>query len=113
MKGKKQETVDSLEAGDIGALAKLSYTNTNDTLASPDNKVVYDTIEFPAPVISYAVKAAKDEEKAIQGLIKMQEEDATFKVEKNIETGDVLISGLGEAQLDIMCKRVKAKLGIK
>ena len=112
LKGKKQETVDSLEAGDIGALAKLSYTNTNDTLASPDNKVVYDTIEFPAPVISYAVKAAKDEEKAIQGLIKMQEEDATFKVEKNIETGDVLISGLGEAQLDIMCKRVKAKLGI-
>ena len=112
LKGKKQETVDSLEAGDIGALAKLTYTNTNDTLASADNKVVYDTIEFPAPVISYAVKAAKDEEKAIQGLIKMQEEDATFKVEKNIETGDVLISGLGEAQLDIMCKRVKAKLGI-
>ena len=74
--------------------------------------VVYDTIEFPKPVISYAVKALKDEEKAIQGLIKMQEEDATFKVEKNIETGDVLISGLGEAQLDIMCKRVKAKLGI-
>jgi elongation factor G len=112
LKGKKQETVDSLEAGDIGALAKLTYTNTNDTLASADNKVVYDTIEFPAPVISYAVKAAKDEEKAIQGLIKMQEEDATFKVEKNVETGDVLISGLGEAQLDIMCKRVKAKLGI-
>ncbi len=112
LKGKKQEAVDSLEAGDIGALAKLTYTNTNDTLASADNKVVYDTIEFPAPVISYAVKALKDEEKAIQGLIKMQEEDATFKVEKNIETGDVLISGLGEAQLDIMCKRVKAKLGI-
>ena len=112
LKGKKQEAVDSLEAGDIGALAKLTYTNTNDTLASADNKVVYDTIEFPAPVISYAVKALKDEEKAIQGLIKMQEEDATFKVEKNIETGDVLISGLGEAQLDIMCKRIKAKLGI-
>ena len=112
LKGKKQEAVDSLEAGDIGALAKLTYTNTNDTLASADNKVVYDTIEFPKPVISYAVKALKDEEKAIQGLIKMQEEDATFKVEKNVETGDVLISGLGEAQLDIMCKRVKAKLGI-
>lgn len=112
LKGKKQEAVDSLEAGDIGALAKLTYTNTNDTLAAAENKVVYDTIEFPNPVISYAVKALKDEEKAIQGLIKMQEEDATFKVEKNIETGDVLISGLGEAQLDIMCKRVKAKLGI-
>lgn len=112
LKGKKQETVDSLSAGDIGAVAKLVYTNTNDTLAAPNNKLVYEKIEFPTPVISYAVKAAKDEEKAIQGLIKMQEEDATFKVEKNIETGDVLISGLGEAQLDIMCKRVKAKLGL-
>ncbi len=112
LKGKKQEAVDRLEAGDIGAVAKLVYTNTNDTLAAADNKIKYDTIVFPQPVISYAVKAAKDEEKAIQGLIKMQEEDATFKVEKNVETGDVLISGLGEAQLDIMCKRVKAKLGI-
>ncbi len=112
LKGKKQETVDSLNAGDIGAVAKLVYTNTNDTLAANGNKLVYEKIEFPSPVISYAVKAAKDEEKAIQGLIKMQEEDATFKVEKNVETGDVLISGLGEAQLDIMCKRVKAKLGI-
>lgn len=113
LKGKKQEPVDCLEAGDIGALAKLVYTSTNDTMAAVGNPVVYEKIEFPKPVISYAVTAAKDEEKAIQGLIKMQEEDATFKVEKNIETGDVLISGLGEAQLDIMCKRVKAKLGIQ
>lgn len=112
LKGKKQEMVDSLNAGDIGAVAKLVYTNTNHTLAAPDNKLEFEKIEFPKPVISYAVKALKDEEKAIQGLIKMQDEDATFKVEKNIETGDVLISGLGEAQLDIMCKRVKAKLGI-
>ncbi len=112
LKGKKQEPVDFLEAGDIGALAKLVYTNTNDTLSAQDNPIVYDKIQFPTPVISYAVKAAKDEEKVIQGLIKMQDEDATFKVEKNIVTGDVLISGLGEAQLDIMCKRVKNKLGL-
>ena len=113
LKGKKQEPVDCLNAGDIGAVAKLVYTNTNDTLvSSADNKTEFEKIEFPKPVISYAVKALKDEEKAIQGLIKMQEEDATFKVEKNVETGDVLISGLGEAQLDIMCKRVKSKLGI-
>jgi elongation factor G len=112
LKGKKQEVVDSLVAGDIGALAKLVYTNTNDTLSSADFKLSYEKIEFPSPVISYAVSASKDEEKAIQGLIKMQDEDATFKVEKNVETGDVLISGLGEAQLDIMCKRVKNKLGI-
>ena len=111
--GNKQEPVDCRNAGDIGAVAKLVYTNTNDTLvSSADSKIEFEKIEFPKPVISYAVKALKDEEKAIQGLIKMQEEDATFKVEKNVETGDVLISGLGEAQLDIMCKRVKSKLGI-
>ncbi len=112
LKGKKQEAVDYLEAGDIGALAKLVYTGTNDTLSAPDYKIDYAKIDFPTPVISYAVKAAKDEEKVIQGLIKMQDEDATFKVEKSAETGDVLISGLGEAQLDIMCKRVKSKLGL-
>ena len=112
LKGKKQEAVDCLNAGDIGALAKLVVTNTNDTLSAPDYKLQYSKIEFPQPVISYAVSANKDEEKAIQGLIKMQDEDATFKVEKNVVTGDVLISGLGEAQLDIMCKRVKNKLGI-
>ncbi len=112
LKGKKQEAVDVLNAGDIGALAKLVYTNTNDTLSAPDFKVEYAKIDFPQPVISYAVSANKDEEKAIQQLIKMQDEDATFKVEKNVVTGDVLISGLGEAQLDIMCKRVKNKIGI-
>ncbi len=112
LKGKKQEPVDCLEAGDIGALAKLVYTNTNDTLSAIDYKIDFEKIVFPKPVISYAVKAAKDEEKAIQGLIKMQDEDATFKVEKNVETSDVLISGLGEAQLDIMCKRIKNKLGL-
>ena len=112
LKGKKQEPVDCLEAGDIGALSKLVYTNTNDTLSSPDFKLDFEKIDFPKPVISYAVRAPKDEEKVIQGLIKMQDEDATFKVEKNAETGDVLISGLGEAQLDIMCKRVKNKLGL-
>lgn len=112
LKGKKQEPVDCLEAGDIGALSKLVCTNTNDTLSAVDYKLDFEKIDFPKPVISYAVRAAKDEEKVIQGLIKMQDEDATFKVEKSAETGDVLISGLGEAQLDIMCKRVKNKLGL-
>ncbi len=112
LKGKKQEAVDSLVAGDIGAVAKLVSTTTNDTIASSDVKYIFDKIKFPAPVISFAVTSPKDEEKAIQGLIKMQDEDNTFKVEKNIETGDVLISGLGEAQLDIMCKRVKNKLNL-
>lgn len=115
IKGKKQETISELYAGDIGALAKLVYTSTNDTIADSSYNIVYEQIKFPEPVLSLAVGAAKsgDEEKIIQGLIKMQEEDMTFKVEKNVETGDILISGLGEAQLDIMCKRVKNKFGVE
>ncbi|MDR3216813.1 MAG: elongation factor G [Clostridiaceae bacterium] len=115
LKGKKQETVTEIEAGDIGALAKLSYTNTGDTLVSSSFKIKYGDIQFPDPVISFAAGAAKDgdEEKVIQGLIKMQEEDNTFKVRKDVETGDVLVSGLGEAQLEIMCKRVKNKFGVE
>ena len=70
LKGKKQEPVDCLEAGDIGALSKLVCTNTNDTLSSPDFKLNFEKIDFPKPVISYAVTAAKDEEKVIQGLIR-------------------------------------------
>ena len=115
IKGKKQDSVGTLCAGDIGALAKLVYTNTGDTIADASFKALYPQIEFPKPVISFAAGAAKegDEEKVIAGLIKMQDEDNTFKVEKNIETGDVLVSGLGEAQLDIMCKRVKNKFGVE
>ena len=115
IKGKKQDLVDSISAGDIGALSKLVYTNTGDTLADQSIKFTYPQIEFPKPVISFAAGAAKDgdEEKVISGLIKMQDEDNTFKVEKNVETGEVLISGLGEAQLDIMCKRVKNKFGVE
>lgn len=115
IKGKKQDAVSTLHAGDIGALAKLVYTNTGDTLADSSFKGLFPQIEFPKPVISFSAGAAKDgdEEKVIAGLIKMQDEDNTFKVEKNAETGDVLVSGLGEAQLDIMCKRVKNKFGVE
>ena len=110
--GKKQESVASLSAGDIGAFSKLANTFTNDTLCDQSAKITVDPIKFPSPVISLAVTAPKDEEKVIQQLIKMQDEDPTFKVEKNIETGDVLVSGLGEAQLDIMCRKVKNKIGL-
>jgi elongation factor G len=115
IKGKKQDPTDSISAGDIGALAKLVYTGTGDTLCDAGKPVQYAQIEFPKPVISFAAGAVRegDEEKVIAGLIKMQDEDNTFKVEKNLETGDILISGLGEAQLDIMCKRVKNKFGVE
>lgn len=115
MKGKKQEGAEKFMAGDIGAVAKLSYTNTGDTLCDPANKVVLDPIPFPAPVISLAVTSVKqdDEEKVIAGLYKLLEEDSTYKVEKNVETNEMLLSGIGETQLEIICKKVKNKFGVE
>ena len=115
LKGKKQETVDVLHAGDIGAVAKLVYTNIGDTLCDPVKKIVFPTIEFPAPMISLAVTSAKqgDEEKVIQGITKLLEEDNTIKLVKNIETGDIELFGIGETQLDIICKKLKNKFGVE
>ncbi|MDR2046785.1 MAG: elongation factor G [Clostridiales bacterium] len=113
LKGKKQESVDSLNAGDIGAVAKLIYTNIGDTLCDPNRKVIFPPIEFPLPMISLAVTSAKqgDEEKVIQGIMRFLEEDSTIKINKNIETGDVELFGIGETQLEIICKKLKNKFG--
>lgn len=115
LKGKKQEPIDTLVAGDIGALAKLVATNISDTLCDSNNKVVFNAIEFPEPAISLAVSSAKsgEEDKVINGLTRMLEEDSTFKLTKNSVTGDVLVSGLGESQLQIICARLKNKFGVE
>lgn len=113
IKGKKQESIDELVAGDIGALAKLSFTSTNDTLCDEGCEAIAP-IEFPQPVISMAVYAAKEgeEEKIFGGLSKLHEEDPTFVVQKASDTGETVISGQGEAQLDILCKKLKNKFGV-
>ncbi len=115
IRGKKQTQVDELVAGDIGALAKLNATNTGDTLCDPSEKVIFEQIKFPKPVISLAVKAVKqgDEDKVIQGFYRLADEDPTFNIEKNAETKDTLISGMGETHLDIMCKKLKAKFNVE
>ncbi|MBR1968071.1 MAG: elongation factor G [Clostridia bacterium] len=113
MKGKKQEAVDELTAGDIGAVNKLNNTNTGDTLCDESIKVKFYDIPLPKPVITMAINAAKsgEEDKVFQGLNRLAEEDLTFKVEKDKETGEMVIRGQGETQLDILCKKLKAKFG--
>lgn len=113
MKGKKQEVVDELSAGDIGAVNKLTNTNTQDTLCDEKFKIKYYDINLPVPVLTMAITASKsgDEDKVFQGLNRLAEEDLTFKVEKDKETGEMVIRGLGETQLDILCKKLKAKFG--
>jgi elongation factor G len=113
MKGKKQEPVDELCAGDIGAVNKLNNTNTGDTLCDESFGIKYYDIPLPKPVITMAISAAKsgEEDKVFQGLNRLAEEDLTFKVEKDKETGEMVIRGQGETQLDILCKKLKGKFG--
>ncbi len=113
MKGKKQEQVDELVAGDIGAVNKLTNTNTGDTLCDESIKIKFYDIPFPAPVLTMAISAAKsgEEDKVFQGLNRLAEEDLTFKVEKDKDTGEMVIRGQGETHLDVLCKKLKAKFG--
>ncbi len=113
VKGKKQEAVDEICAGDIGAVNKLSNTGTGDTLADESFPVKYDEIPFPVPVLTMAINATKrgEEDKVFQGLNRLAEEDLTFKVEKDADTGETVIRGQGETQLDVLCKKLKSKFG--
>lgn len=112
IKGKKQEATSSVVAGDIGALAKLGDVTTGDTL-SEDPSLKFAPIVTPAPVYSMAVFAAKkgEEDKVFGGLSKLKDEDISFTVTKNAETNEMLLSGVGETQLSILCKKLKSKFG--
>lgn len=114
LRGKKQIPVDKLVAGDIGAVAKLQFTNTNDTLCEAGKPILLDPIVFPEPAISLAVepKAKGDEEKISSGLHRLQDEDPTFKVTTNTETHQTLISGVGEQHLDIIVSKLKSKFNV-
>jgi len=114
LRGKKQIEVSCLEAGDIGVAAKLSVTETGDTLCDPKSPVIIDAIEFPEPVLSMAIapKAKGDEEKISQGLSKLMDEDKTFNLKSNKETGESIISGLGEQHINVICSKLLSKFGV-
>ncbi len=111
--GKKQTPVTELTAGDIGAVNKLSNTGTGDTLCDPSAPVQFPPIDFPAPVLSMAVNATVrgTEDKVFGGLNRLAEEDKSFEVRKNTETGETLACGQGEVQLEVIKRRLKSKFG--
>ena len=115
LRGKKQISTQLLNAGDMGALAKLQYTNTGDTLCDTANPIIFPKIDFPAPCISKAVFATKqgEEDKVFSGLARLQEEDPSIRVEKNAETSETLISGQGELHLDVIRNKLATKFGAK
>ena len=114
LKGKKTEPVTELLAGDIGAVNKLGITSTCDTLCDAGAKVKFDAIRFPKPTLFMAVSSEKkgEEDKVFAGLNKLSEEDYTFSVEKNTETGEILIGGQGDTQIEMLAKKVKSRYGV-
>lgn len=113
LRGKKQITVQSLNAGDIGALSKLQVTATGDTLCDPAHPVKFEEIVYPVPGFSKAVFAAKqgEEDKVFSGLNRLMEEDPSIKLEKNTETTETILSGQGELHLDVITSKLLSKFG--
>ena len=113
MKGKNQVATKEIVAGDIGAVSKLQYTATGDTLCSENFKVMYDKINLPNAVMPMAIlpKSKGDEEKISLSLSKLMEEDPVFKIERDVENAETIIWGLGETHLEVIASRIKSKFG--
>ena len=112
--GKERTEIAELHAGDIGAVAKLRDTHTNDSLSSREHPIVLPKIPFPAPVITEAVEVKQrgEEDKLSTAMHKLHEEDPTFHHEFNAELGQTLIRGLGERHLEIVIGRLARKYGV-
>ena len=115
MHSNHRQEVDALHAGDIGAVVGLKSTITGDTLCEVGKTIVLEKMEFPAPVIEEAVepKTKADQEKMNIALQKLAEEDPTFRVRTNPETGQTLIAGVGELHLDIIVDRMKREFNVQ
>ncbi|MBQ3614767.1 MAG: elongation factor G [Anaerotignum sp.] len=115
IRGKEQIEVDELHSGDIGALAKLSNTATQDTLSLKDANIIIPKIALPGSVLCMAIqpKGKGDEDKLSAALSKIREEDPTIKMEVNPETKQTLVYGVGEQQLDVMVQKLKNKYKIE
>ena len=114
VRGNKSEDCKCIPAGDIGVVTKLNTIKTGDTICAASNVIELDSIDFPNPCLSMAVKACKkgDEEKIVSSVNRLLEEDPTIKFEMNPETKEQVISGLGEQHLDIIVSKLKSKFGV-
>jgi elongation factor G len=114
MRGKNQETLSEVKAGDIAVLAKLQETETGDTLCSKNNPLKLEGVEFPKPMLSIAIepKSKGDEDKLGGAIGKLTEADPTLLIEKNTETKETILTGTGETHLDIVLERLRQKFGV-
>ena len=114
MRGKKQEDVPYIGAGDIGAVLKLQGAVTGDTLCAPARKVTLEGITYPPATLSLSVlpKNKGEEDKVAQGILRLTEEDPSIRFTTNPETHQMVLSGLGEQHLDVIVSKLKTKFGV-
>lgn len=114
MHANHREEIPNVETGDIAAAVGLKDTTTGDTLCAEDSAVILEAMEFPEPVIQLAIepKSKTDQDKLSTSLIKLQEEDPTFRMYTDQETGQTIISGMGELHLEIIVDRLKREFKV-
>ncbi|MDU4960721.1 MAG: elongation factor G [Sporomusaceae bacterium] len=114
LRGKTQDPLSVANAGDIVVVAKLQETATGDTLCDKDKPILFEPIAYPKPMFTMSIEAKNkgDEDKLGNALFRMQDEDATFRVEKNTETFQLLVSGLSDMHLEVVAERMKRKFGV-
>jgi elongation factor G len=115
MHANHREAVEEMRTGEVGAVVGLADTRTGDTICSPDHPIVLESIEFPSPVIGVAVAptSREDRDKLAKALHRLAEEDPTFVVRSNIETHEVIISGMGELHLEIIVDRLRREFNVE
>lgn len=115
LQGKKQNPAQSVGPGEIAVVAKLKATNTGDTLTDEAHKIVFDKVKFEEPIISFAIepKNKGEEEKVSTALHKILDEDPTIRFTRDEEAQEMLLSGMGQAHLEITLEKLKRKFGVE
>ena len=115
LEGKKQKPVGFAGLGDIVAVAKLKETGTGDTFCDEKKPIVFDETKLPLPVISYALtpKSKGDEEKITASLARIHEEDPTMMLSRDEQTGEIILSGVGQTHVEVIVEKLKRKFGVE
>lgn len=114
MQGKTATSVPELKAGDLGAVAKLKDTKTNDTLADKPAGITFTPIKFPEPVLSYAIepKSRGDEDKISTAMHRLEEEDGTIRYQRDPQTHELLLAGQGQLHIEVTVAKLKRRFGV-
>ena len=115
LEGKKQKPVGFAGVGDIVSVAKLKETTTGDTFCDEKNPIIFEETKLPLPMISYAIapKTKGDEEKIMSSLVRLHEEDPTTLVSRDEQTGEILLSGMGQTHVEVIIEKLKRKFGVE